>query len=314
MEQEDQLATEKQWTGRTRGGYLGNYIFVTLVRYCGLGCAYLLLLPVVFYFLFFAPKALRASEEYRRRRGLRSSFLFRFWYGYKHFFSFGQILLDRVAIISKASSKFKFSFQGEEHIAGALAGGKGMVLISAHCGNWEIAAHLLKNFQATVNVVAYQGEVAYIRKYFAEVLKDRSFSLIEMDGSSEVSLKILSALSRGEIVAMHGDRVLGPDQKHLEMEFLGAPARFPTGPYLVAAIAGAPLVHSFAMREGLYRYRLFAYPPEVLSLGKRSERPDQLGKWVGLFVSRLEETLKKYPFQWHNFYPFWTTRKNGFYP
>jgi predicted LPLAT superfamily acyltransferase len=296
-----------RWTGRTRGGYIGNYIFVTLVRHLGILFAYALLVPVALYFLFFAPKALKASDEYRRRLGFGvDCVLSRIWYAYRHFYSFGQILLDRIAIIGGNSSRFRYRFDGEEHLRNALAEGKGLLIISAHCGNWEIAAQLLDRLETPVSIVAYEGEVAYIRNFFSEVFKDRTFSLIEVDGSERTSLAILDSLSRGEVVTMHADRVLNPDRQNtVTVPFLGAPAAFPSGPYYVAAVSGAPLVHAFTMRERSYYYHLYAYPPEHLSLGRRAERRSQLEGWVRRFAGRLEDTLRKYPLQWHNFYSFW---------
>jgi predicted LPLAT superfamily acyltransferase len=227
-------------------------------------------------------------------------------WAYRHLYAFGQILLDRVAIIGGLGDRFGFKFDGEEHLVSALAGGRGAVLLSAHCGNWEAAAHLLKRVSPRVNVVAYEGEVAHVRRYFDKVLKDRSFSLIVADGSAEASLAIMAALGRGEVVAMHGDRLPAGSEAHgTEVDFLGAPARLPTGPYLLSALSGAPLVQVFAMREGAYRYHFRAFPPERLVLGARERRAEQLRGWAGQFAGRLEGQLRERPRQWHNFYDFW---------
>jgi len=298
-----------QWTGRTRGGLIGNWIFVTVVRWLGLHCAYALLVPVAFYFLFFAPRAYRASQDYLRRIGqANGSWMSRWWASYRHFYSFGRILLDRVAIIGGLAERFRFRFDGEAHLTDALAGGRGAILLSAHCGNWEAAAHLLRRVGARVNVAAYEGEVAYVRRYFDQVLKDRSFSLIALDGSAEGSLAIMSALARGEIVAMHGDRLMAGAEVHSAvLDFLGAPAGFPIGPYLLAALSGAPLLHVFAMRERACRYHFCAFPAERLAFEGREQRPRQLREWAGRFVGRLEQKLREFPFQWCNFYDFWAT-------
>jgi predicted LPLAT superfamily acyltransferase len=280
---------------------------VTVVRRFGIAWAYALLVPVGLYFVLFASAALRASHDYRRRLGCGgASRLAGWWNGFRHFYSFGQTLLDRVAIIGGETKGFRFHFDGEEHLRSALERGRGLILVSAHCGNWEVAAHVLGRLTVPVSIVAFEHEVAHIRTYFERVFADRRFSVISMDGSPGMVLEILRTLARGEIVAMHADRVLDPtDQNSIIVPFLGAPARFPTGPFQVAAVSGAPLIHTFAMREQTYHYRLHAYPPEFLSFGKRSERRGQLETWVGRFVAHLEEVLRRHPLQWHNFYPFW---------
>jgi len=295
----------RPWTGRTRGGVIGNWIFVALVRVFGLRPAYVLLAFVACYYVLFAPRARRASDEYRRRLGCGGrSWLGRVWGAYRHFFSFGRILLDRVAIIAgPVGGKFHFEFDGEEHIRSALAEGKGVVIISAHCGNWEAAGHLLQRLAVPVSVVAYQGEAARVRRFFEKALEDHAFSLIEADGSPDSSLAIMGALARGEVVAMHADRVL--HDEGVSVPFLGAPARFPTGPYIVAALSGAALIHAFALREATYRYHFYAYPAEHLHFADRPTRGQLLRDWVGQFVARLESKLREHPHQWSNFYPFW---------
>lgn len=295
------------WTGRTRGGYFGNWVFLTMVRRMGLWCAYLLLAPVAFSYLLLAPKSVKASLEYLRRIDYGGRFwLLKMVAVYGHFYSFGKTLLDRVALIVGRQSSFRIQFDGEVHLREALEEGKGLIIISAHCGNWEAAANLLDRLRVPVNVVAYEGEAAHIRMLFASALEKKLFSVISLDGSPNASLNLLSALNRGEIVAMHADRVthLSAD-KTVEVPFLGFPASFPTGPYAVAAVTGTPLVHAFAMRQRTQRYHFYAYPPEHLTFGRRSERHDQFREWAGLFVARLEHHLRQYPLQWYNLYDFW---------
>lgn len=297
----------RRWTGKTRGGLFGNWFFVVLVRYLGLMSAYLFLIPVSFYYVFFAPKARRASMDYLARIGCASGSLpARLWWCWRHFYSFGQALIDRVVVIGGAGGKFHIEFEGEDYLRDALAEGKGLVILGAHCGNWEIAAHLLDRLDAPVRIVAYEGEAAHIDRFFQDVFKDRNFSVIRVDGSVETSFAILGALAKGEIVAMHADRSLN-EESTVSVPFLGADAVFPKGPFVVAAVSGAPMVHAFAMRERPYHYTFTAYPPERLEFGERARRAEDLAEWAGRFVSHLETQLKKHPLQWHNFYKFWET-------
>src|SRR5207247_2596881 len=64
------------------------------------------------------------------------------------------------------------------------------------------------------------------------------------------SLSLLSALRRGEIVAMQGDRALGTRGDVLQ-PFFGAPAPFPLGPFVLARAAGAPVARGVAAPLGL---------------------------------------------------------------
>lgn len=294
----------RRWSGRTRGGVWGNWFFYFSLRTFGLRAAYAIMFPVVAYFLLTSPKGVRASNAYLRRIGYGgSSALSRLWGTYKHFLSFGKVLLDRVVIIDPKAPKFKFTFDGEEHLHAALNQGKGLILISAHCGNWEAAAHMLGQLEVPVNIVAYEGDVARIRKFMDRALKDRFFSIIVADGKADSSLAIIAALNRGEIVAIHGDRCFR--EEGASVPFLGGRARFPTGPFTVAAFSGAPLIFAFAMREAMRRYSFYAYPPEYLSDNTGLNRRQLIEKWMSSYVEHLEKILRAYPLQWHNFYNFW---------
>ncbi len=300
-----EAAPAQRWTGRSRGG-VGNRAYMWVLRTFGLGVGYAILVPVALYFVFFAPRASRAAAEYRRRMGLERRGIFRnLLCAFRHFFSFGQILIDRVFFIGGEGDRFSLSFEGEKHIARALAARRGLILVSAHCGNWEVAAHCLQHFDATVNIVMLTAEADVAREYL-ERFKGRQ-RLIAADGSADASLAIASALSRGEIVAMHGDRFLASELRHTaEADFLGAPARFPLGPYLVAAVTGAPLLHCFVMRSGPLRYHFVLHEARELRFGRRSERRAALEGWLRAYVADLEAVLRRFPLQWHNFFPFWS--------
>ncbi len=292
------------WTGRTRGGFWGNWIFLRLLATFGLPAAYALLVPVTFYYLFAAPRAVRASTDYLRRMGGPAcggvARYLRIW---KHFFTFGQVLLDRVAIISGAAGRFSCEFDGEEHLRDALAGEKGLLLITAHAGNWEGAGHMLSRLDVPVNVVAFDAELEHIKRLFDKAMESRRFRLIEAGDSLDTGLAVMSALSRGEIVAMHADR--GVSRNLVEVDFLGSKVGFPAGPYLAAAASGAPVVTAFAFREAAYRYKFKAWPAEYLQADERSDRDRLAAEGASRFAGRLEQALKEHVYQWFNFFDFW---------
>jgi len=287
----------------------GNRIFVALVRRCGVRWAYVLLPVVALFYLASDSSARAASRGYQRRLFGRRGFFAETAWAYRHFYSFGQILLDRVAIAADEGERFQFAFEGEEHIRSALEAGKGAVLVTAHCGNWEAAGRLLSRVSARVNVVALEADEERLRQYFERVTDTGRLAIIPADKPAEAAISVLAALARGELVAMQADRSL--DAQEEAIPFLGEPARFPVGPFAAAAVRGAPLIHAFAMRVRTYRYHFRAYPPEHPAFGDRTDRTPMLREWMGRFVRRLEETVRQYPLQWHNFYDFWERKEKA---
>ena len=73
----------------------------------------------------------------------------------------------------------------------------------------------------------------------------------------------------------------------------------------MAAIADAPLVHAFSLREPGGHYRFISFPPERPHMPPRNQRDAYLAGCAARFVANMESVLRRDPLQWYNFYPFW---------
>lgn len=294
---------KKHWSGsgQLRGGRGGIWFFITAVRVLGLRLTYLLSVPPAIYFSFASPDVAATMDFHRRIFGPLPWWKRR-WYVFKHFFSFGRALIDRTAILAGNKNKFSFSFDGEKHLRAALAEGRGVLLLTAHVGNWEAGGQLLGRLDAPVTVTGFDNEMPKIRALLDSAASDK-FRLLPLTGSPTDVIPLVAALRRGEVVAMLGDRSYGSPSARLP--FLGGPAAFPVGAYVMAAMAGAPLMHAFSLREPGGHYRFFGFPPQHLELPARNERDDYLKQCAEKFARNLETVVRRDPFQWYNFYPFW---------
>jgi len=100
-----------------------------------------------------------------------------------------------------------------------------------------------------------------------------------------ISLELVAALRRGEVVAVQGDRALGTRGDML-VPFFGAPAPFPLGPFLLAGAVGVPVVPAFCLLGPEHRYLVrVAEPLEVA----RGGAEDAARRWVAI----LEEIVAK---------------------
>lgn len=293
----------KKWSGRSRGGAFGTWFFIGVIRLLGPWVAYVALVPVAAYFLIASPRGVRASAEYHRQMNGPIAPLRLIGLIYGHFYAFGVSLLDRFVMIGSGNSKMQIEHDGVEHLRTAIEAGKGVIMLGAHAGNWQAAGHLLQRYDTPVNLVVLENEAERIRNLTERAMPGRSFRVIGVDPEFSQSFEILAALRRGEIVALHGDRVHGG--RAVRVPFLGREASFPAGPYLLAAASGAALVQVFAMREAGWRYRFVAYEPDWLTSPRRPEREAFLNQQVAKYAARLEATMRRYPLQWYNFFPFW---------
>jgi predicted LPLAT superfamily acyltransferase len=288
-------------TGQLRGGRWGIWFFITALRVLGLRLTYALSVPPAIYFSFVSPDV-PATMDYHRRVFGPLPLWKRRWLVFRHFFAFGQALIDRTAILAGMTKHFSFTFDGEVNLRAAAAEGKGVLLLTAHVGNWEAAGQLLTRLQIPVNVTGFDKESPEVRALLNGAGK-ANFKLIPLTGSATDAIQLVAALRRGEAVAMLGDRAYGsPSAK---VQFLGATASMPIGAYVMAAIAGAPLVHVFSLREKGGHYRFFGFPAQRPVMPPHHERDAYLGDCAQQYANNLESVLKRDPLQWYNFFPYW---------
>lgn len=299
------MSDKSKWEGKSRGGLSGHKIFVFILNSFGLGSAYFLLRFVAFYFLLFAKSTKTSLKYFREIHGygrLKS------WQAaYRNYFIFGQILLDRVALLSGVKTKFTIEHEGKtENLDGLKSLGNGSILLSAHIGNWEIAGQMLEVLDHKFNILMYDNEAAKMKEYMNRVMAKKSYNIIAIrDQDMSHLVELHTAFSNNEMVVMHGDRYL-PGTPTIEKTFMGKKAKFPIGPFMMAAKFGVPIVLVFAVKESKTHYHFFALPAIQV---KRARGKEELQKAINevsdRYVAAVETMVKRYPEQWFNFYDFW---------
>lgn len=289
-------------TGKLRGGRRGIQFMLAALRLLGPRLTYLLTVPPALYFTFASPDVPATMDFHRRAFGPQPWWKRR-WLVFKHFFSFGQALIDRIAILAGQTKHFSFAFDGEHNLRAAAAAGKGVLLLTAHVGNWEVAGQLLSRIDVPVNVTGFDNEVPEIRALLNRAQVKQKFQMIPITGSATDAIPLVAALRRGEIVAMLGDRPYGsPTAK---VPFLGGPAAFPVGAYVLAAIAGSPLVEVFSLRQRGGHYQFYGFPAVPAFHPPHHQRDAHLRQCAEQFAANLESVVRRGPLQWYNFFPFW---------
>lgn len=290
-----------EWKGKTRGGSLGYRIFIALIKHCGLKSAYALLLLVVPYFVPFAPKSTRASWWYWRnihhKGRLQSA-----WMVLKHYYRFGQIIIDKMAAPSGCDKNFKYDFNDYDRFLEILNSGKGVVMIGAHFGHWELGGQFFGDYSKKMNIVMFDAEYEKIKDQIEEFAGGRNYKVIAVnDDEMDTIFKIKLALDGGEYVCFQGDRHIN-DNKVLPHSLMGREAVFPAGPFLIASRMHLPVVFYFAEKEDTRRYSFNFFFPEAPKRGSGKKPEMQL---LDQYVNVLEKRMAIHPEQWFNFYQFW---------
>jgi len=182
--------------------------------------------------------------------------------------------------------------EGVERLA-SLTGG--VISLTAHVGNWELAGRLLAGRSARpTHVVVAPDEARELERW---VRRDGEGVRFVTRSRPTVSLELLAALRRGEVVGVQGDRALGT-KGDVEVPFFGRPARFPLGPFLLASGVGAPLAPAFCLLGADYRYVVKVAEPFTAVRGEAEAA-------ARVWVATLEAIVREYPTQWFNFFDIW---------
>jgi phosphatidylinositol dimannoside acyltransferase len=189
-----------------------------------------------------------------------------------------------------------------DDLAAALHEGHGAVVVTGHFGNWDIAAKRLRDYGRPINVVMAREVNASTHEYVRAARERAGVRVIYSDTSVFSSLNMIRALQRNEVVAIQLDRALGAGGTRL-IPFFGALAPFPSGPFVLARLAGAPLIPVFIPRLGTRRYAIRVCGRFQLAREARDNRA--LERVMTDVVRAFEATVREFPRQWFQFTPFW---------
>ena len=286
-----------KWDGKSKGTPLGYKIFIFIIHNLGVQSAYLLLYFVSFYYLLFSVKGSKASFLFFKKRLQKSTFK-SIVSVYKNNFIFGQTIIDKVAISSGLKNRFIFKSHGSENITNLLKEKKGGILISAHVGNFELAEFFFNEIDdfSKINLITTDLEHKAIKKQIERSkLKSTTKFIIVKEDMSHI-FEIHNALNNNELVVFTGDRYF-EGNKTITGEFLGKDALFPSGPFLLGSRLKVPVIFVYVMKESVKKYYLFA----ERAVFKNRDAQDLLNQ----YIKSIESVLKRYPYQWFNFFNFW---------
>ncbi|WP_243303150.1 lysophospholipid acyltransferase family protein [Geothrix oryzisoli] len=194
------------------------------------------------------------------------------------------------------------SLEGIEHLDGALAGGRGVILLTAHAGNYELGGLLLKARDLKVHAVYKPDRFEAVERLRERMRAQGGVVGLPVDGVGFSTLPLVKLLREGRLVGMQGDRDFS--RNGVSMPFFGRKVPFPRGPWELAAMTGAPIVTSFFYMDEDRRFHAhFGAPLQVH--GERGERMAAIEAGMRSYVADLEALIRRHPSQWYCFYPFW---------
>jgi predicted LPLAT superfamily acyltransferase len=284
-----------------RGSILGLQFILYLCTAFGRPAARAFVKVLALYYTITGAAARKASREFLQRLEPRVTF----WMVYRHIRGFAEVVLDKIFVVQGKIHYIKAQSNGFEHLRKAQAAGKGAMLLGAHMGSIEAMRVLAGVKDVPVNVLMYTGNARMINALLGKLNPALAGRIIELgNGRMDAILRVKELVDAGEIVAILGDRV-GINDKFAVADFLGSPARFPTGPLLIASMLKCPVFLTFGMYTSPNKYECFLEPfADPVEL-PRKDRDAALAGYVQKYATRLEHFCRMSPYNWFNFYDFW---------
>ncbi|MEZ4359284.1 MAG: hypothetical protein R3B48_03825 [Kofleriaceae bacterium] len=299
------------------GTVAGIRLLVLLVRACGRRVVGWILYVVALYYALVRGVARRASRDFLRRVGQRAAFRD----VVRHLHTFAQVSLDRLFFATGRWQAFQFEQQNHDRLVEEVRRGKGLLLLGAHLGSFEVMRSRAKELGVPINVVVDFSNAERINGVLRSLAPDFETRLISLSPSPMAAmLAIRAAASRGEVIALLGDRLAPePDAsapagapgkpREVTSRFLGEDARFPAGPWLLAHALGCPVYFVAGVYTPPNHYALHFEPlAERVELDRR-DRAGAVARYAQRYAEMLETFARAAPMNWFNFFDFWSPRE-----
>lgn len=183
-----------------------------------------------------------------------------------------------------------------------LADGKGILLVAAHFGSWELGALILRKLLGyPLTMVALPEPSEGVNRIRTDMRTSLGVELLEVRQGIDTPLQIRRHLADNRIVAMLLDRHLGRD--HVAVDFCGKSAHFLKTPALLSYLSGAPMLPAWVVRHPDGKFQCLFDEPVYAN--REGDREETLQRATQEMADKLAAKVRQFPHLWYQFYPFW---------
>ncbi|MGZ4990692.1 MAG: LpxL/LpxP family acyltransferase [Methylobacter sp.] len=226
---------------------------------------------------------------------------------YRHFISFANAIIDKLAAWSGALSASDVNYQGRDSLLTQIRTGKGAILLGSHLGNLEVCRVIAGRDNAPrINVLVHTKHAEKFNRLLKQTNENSGLNLIQVTGINAATAMLLSdKIDNGELVIIAADRTpVSRNPRVSRARFLGSDALFPQGPFILAALLKCPVYTLFCLKQQGKQVIYFEHFSDLLTF-PRKNRDQAIQQSVQRYAERLEHYCLMEPLQWFNFFDFW---------
>lgn len=226
------------------------------------------------------------------------------WGAWLVFWNFALTYVDALRHETGTGS-IDWCLDGVEHMEELANRKDGCIILTAHMGNYDIAAPVFAScFNRTLHTVRAperEPETQALRE--AELRRKEAdhpnFRIHYNKPDGMLGIELARLLEAGDIVAVQADRVMF-DVSPMEVEVEpGLRMRLPKGPLYLARATGATPYPLFIVRDGWRRYRAVVLPPVALPPRRRGGEDEASAQWAAILLGSVRQHWR----QWYVFEP-----------
>ena len=214
--------------------------------------------------------------------------------------NFAKYLADffRFEIIDSEYIKKNIRIENGHYFNEALAKNKGVVVLTAHLGNWELGGVVMSLLGYPLWVVALTHKDKKVDRFFNSQREAKGIKVIPLSKAVRMSLELFK---QKKMVALVGDRVF--TDHGIVLDFFVKPMLFPQGPAAFALKTGAIIVPGFMLRNPDDSFTLRIEKP--IEPKPTSDKEGDIKRVISSYKTIFEDYIRKYPDQWYMFKKFW---------
>ena len=259
------------------------------------------------FFFFFAGTARKTVASHLAIILPGSSRLANYFRALRVFYNFAWTLAE-TANYKLNQIEFSFDVTGNEFLQN-LIDAKSAIILTAHMGSYDLGAALFtKKFSRPIRMVRAPEPDKLTAEHVDLALQQTGSGALKIGYSTEgaaLSFDLLNALRNGEIISIQGDRAL-ENVASSPVALFGRKVPLPTGPFVLALVAGAPIYPLFVVRSGYRKYRIIVCEPIACTRSGQS-REDDVASAMEQWSRVLEEIIRQHWNQWYAFEPILTS-------
>ncbi|MBX7156378.1 MAG: lysophospholipid acyltransferase family protein [Candidatus Kapaibacterium sp.] len=186
----------------------------------------------------------------------------------------------------------QFEFPDDDKVKEVFNGSKGSVLLSAHFGNWELAAMsagVYYNKPITLIVKAQKNPL--VSNLFNKYRTLWNNKVVDMGNAAKV---MIDTVKNGGTIGLLADQAANP-HRDIFIEFFGRPAVTYEAPASLALRYKVPIIVMFAIRKDDGNYKIYH---EILDTQNLTDTPENRAKVMSMYNTSLENIIRQYPEQW----------------